>query len=125
MNFNIGKIVQMANMIKNPQQAINLLLDKFSKNNPQMANMIKQAINSGKNPKTVIMEQAKSGNITLDNLNQLKQYYGMAQKLGLAKKVPNNVWVEAENAIKSGINGSNGQTVVSPNKGNNGTFNGF
>lgn len=128
MNFNmqsISKIVSMANAVSNPKQAINMLLDKLSKNNPQMANTIRQAINSGKNPKQFIMEQAKSGNITLDNLNQLKQYYGLAQKIGLAKKVPANVWQEAENAIRNGTSGGNGQTTAPTQSSRTGQFNGF
>lgn len=102
MNFNLGNIVQMANAIRNPKQAINMLLNKFGEKNPQVANSIRSAINSGKNPKEFIMEQARSGNITLENLNQLKGYYNMAQKLGLYKKIPNSVWAEAESAIKNG-----------------------
>lgn len=128
MNFNmgsIGKIVQMANMVKNPQQAINMLLDNFGKKNPQMAKTIRQAINSGKNPKQFIMEQAKSGKITMENLNQLKQYYGMAQKLGLAKNVPNNVWQEAENAIKSGVSNGVSTNAVGTQNSSNNRFNGF
>lgn len=109
MNFNIGnisKIVGVANAIKNPQEGINMLLDNYGKKNPEMANKIRQSINSGKNPKAFIMEQAQSGNITMQNLNDLKKYYGIAQKLGLSKKVPNSVWKEAENAIRNGANGS-------------------
>lgn len=128
MNFNfgnIGKIVQMANAVQNPKQAINMLLDKFAQKNPQMASTIRQAINSGKNPKSFIMEQAQSGNITLDNLNQLKQYYGMAQKIGLAKKVPNSVWQEAENAIRNGNMGKGAQTVAPTPTSPKTSFNGF
>lgn len=128
MSFNFGtisKIVGMANAVKNPQQAINMLLDKFGQQNPEMANTIRQAIKSKKNPKQFIMEQARSGNITLENLNQLKQYYAMAQKIGLAKKVPNNVWQEAENAIRNGSSGGNGQTIVPTQTSHTGQFNGF
>lgn len=122
---NISKIVGMANAIKNPQQAINMLLNKFGQNNPEMANTIRQAINSKKNPKQFIMEQARSGNITLENLNQLKQYYNMAQKIGLAKKVPNNIWQEAENAIRNGNNGGGGGNTVPTQTSHTGQFNGF
>lgn len=128
MNFNmqsISKIIGIANAIKNPQQAINMLLDKFGQKSPEMTNTIRQAINSGKNPKQFIMEQARSGNITLENLNQLKQYYRFAQKLGLAKKVPNNVWQDAENAIRNGASGGNGQTIVPTQTSHTGQFNGF
>lgn len=122
---NIGKLVQMANAVQNPKQAINMLLDKFGQKNPQMANTIRQAINSGKNPKQFIMEQAKTGNITLENLNQLKQYYNMAQKIGLTKKVPNSVWQDAENAIRNANNANNGQTSVPIQTSRTGQFNGF
>lgn len=122
---NIGKLVQMANAVQNPKQAINMLLDKFGQKNPQMANTIRQAINSGKNPKQFIMEQAKTGNITLENLNQLKQYYNMAQKIGLTKKVPNNVWQDAENAIRNANNANNGQNTVPTQISRTGQFNGF
>lgn len=122
---NIGKLVQMANAVQNPKQAINMLLDKFGQKNPQMANTIRQAINSGKNPKQFIMEQAKTGNITLENLNQLKQYYNMAQKIGLTKKVPNSVWQDAENAIRNANNANNGQNTVPTQTSRTGQFNGF
>lgn len=113
MNFNLGNLVKIANSISNPQQGLNLLLNQFAKSNPKMANEIRQAINSGKNPKAFIMEQARSGKITLDNLNDLKKYYNMAQRFGLTKKVPQNVWNEAENAIKSG-SGTNTQATKTP-----------
>lgn len=118
MNFNLGNIVKLANSISNPKQAINMLLNKFGEKNPQMANNIRNAINSGKNPKEYIMEQARSGNISIDNLNQLKGYYNMAQKLDLTKKIPNEVWTEAESAIK------NGTIPQSPQNTNN-SFSGF
>jgi hypothetical protein len=125
MNFNLGKVVQAINLVSNPKQGINILLDKMGQNNPQMANTIKQAIKSGKNPTKFIMEQAQAGEITLENLNELKSLYGMAQKLGLKVKVPNKVWVAAENAIRSGQKGAGRiNTHQTPNKPTNG-FTGF
>lgn len=128
MSFNLsslGKLVKIANSVQNSKQAISMLLDKFGQKNPQMANIIRQAINSGKSPKQVIMEQAQAGKITLDNLNQLKGIYGFAQKLGLAKKVPQNVWNDAETAIRNGADGKGEEIHETAEKGFNGLFNGF
>jgi hypothetical protein len=48
-----------------------------------------------------------SGNLNSQNLNDLKQYYGLARKMGLPS-IPDSDWNEIETAIKSvGSNGGN------------------
>lgn len=127
MNFNLMSMVKMANAIKNPNEAINLLLNKFGEKHPEVANNVRNAIRTGKDPAKFIMEQANKGVITLDNLQQLKKYYGMAQKFGLTKKVPDNIWVQAENAIKnsSNINKNIATNSTNINNTNNTGFSGF
>lgn len=101
-NFNLSKIVKIANSISNPKQGINTLLDEMGKKNPQQANMLRNMINSGKSPQAAIKQFASSGDVTLEQLNDLKQGYAILGKLGLKHKVPASVWKEAEDAIKSG-----------------------
>lgn len=101
-NFNLSKLVKIANSLSNPSQGINMLLDEMSKKNPQQAKMLRTMITSGKSPQDAIKQFASSGDVTLEQLNDLKQGYAILGKLGLKHKVPASVWKEAEDAIKSG-----------------------
>lgn len=101
MKFNIANVVKIANTITNPKEAVNVMLDKMEKTNPGKAKMLRSLYASGKNPNIVLRESAEKGEITMEQLNELKSYYTMAKKLGLKVNIPNNVWKEAENAIKS------------------------
>lgn len=101
MKFDLGNLVKMANTFSNPKQAINMLLAKMEKTNPSKAKMLKTMYNSGKSPATAIRESAKNGEINIEQLEQLKNFYYMGKKLGLKINVPKSVWVEAENAIKN------------------------
>lgn len=104
--FNLARIVKIANSISNPKQGINTLLDEMSKKNPQQAKTLRAMINSGKSPQDTIKQFASSGDVTLEQLNDLKQGYAILGKLGLKHKVPASVWKEAEDAIKSGTSNS-------------------
>lgn len=77
-----------------------MLLTEMSKKNPEKANQLKLMISSGKNPEQAIMEFAQKGEISMEQLNELKQGYSLASKLGLKQKVPKSVWDKAEQAIK-------------------------
>lgn len=111
MKFDITNLVKMANAMTDPKQAINLLLEKMEKTNPEKAKMLKSMYSSGKNPAVVIKESAEKGEISLKQLDDLKNYYALGRKFGLKMNIPKNVWIEAENAIKN----------AKPNN----TFNGF
>jgi len=104
INFDIGKIVKIANSISNPKEGLNLLLQQLEKKNPQSANMIKMAINSGKNPVEYIKQATKKGEISKKQLTELKGYYNLASKFGLNKKIPNSVWAEIEQAMDDSPN---------------------
>lgn len=100
-NFNqITKAVKIANGVANPKQAVNMLLEQLEKKNPEMARNVRTAISSGKNPAQYIREQAQNGTITMENFNEVKRYYKMAQKFGLTHKISNQSWNEIEQAIK-------------------------
>ena len=105
MGINIKSMLNILNGITNPKQAIDMMLN----NMPQdKANMLRELMNSGKSPKQAIIESAKSGQINLDQLNQAKNMYSMARKLGYRKmNVPNSIWEEAESLIKNGSSNNN------------------
>lgn len=108
INFNqLKNIVKMINGIKNPKQGLGMAADMLAKKNPQIGNLIKNAINNGKDPKTFIMESAKNKQINLNQLEDLKQLYTFASSIGLTMKVPDNVWKDAENSIRLGLNSVN------------------
>lgn len=115
-NFNqITKAVKFANKVKDPKQAVNMLIDQIEKKNSKLGQELRVAINSGKNPSQYIREQADNGIINMDNFNEVKKYYILAQKFGLTHKIDNKEWVEIEQAIKNKSTDSN----------NNFTFRGF
>lgn len=113
--FNLSKIVKVANSLANPKQGIDTLLTELGKKDPQHATLLRTMINSGKSPQDAIKEFASRGDVTVDQLNDLKQGYSLLNKLGLKHKVPASVWKEAEAAIRSGSN----------NSSNNSGFTGF
>ena len=124
MRFNpgvVGKVISMAKSVKNPKAMIDMALSELSKKNPKAASLIRNAIACGRNPKEFILEQAQSGNISMNNLNTLKQYYEFAQQLGLKQTVPDNIWREAEEAIRQGEQ----KTSQLPATINNSKFAGF
>lgn len=100
--FNLSKIVKVANSLANPKQGIDTLLMELSKKDPQRATLLRTMINSGKSPQDAIKEFASRGDVTVGQLNDLKQGYSLLNKLGLKHKVPASVWKEAEAAILSG-----------------------
>ena len=108
INFNqLKSIVKMINGIKNPKQGLGMAADMLAQKNPQIGNLIKNAINNGKDPKTFIMESAKNKQINLNQLEDLKQLYTFASSIGLSMKVPDNVWKDAENSIRLGLDNVN------------------
>jgi hypothetical protein len=92
-------VIQIAKTIKNPKQGLDVALNALQKKNPQAANMIRDAIKSGKSPTEFAKEQAQNGNLNEKNLQDLKSYYKIAKNMGLPS-VPEKDWNEIENAIK-------------------------
>lgn len=93
-----------------------MALDGLQKKNPEAAQLIKGAIQSGKSPAEFAKEQAAKGNISEKSLNNLKQYYGIAKQMGLPS-IPEKEWASIENAIKN--------KGGSPVNDNSNGFNGF
>ena len=94
MNFNISKVLGLLNGISNPKQAINMMLNKMPQDK---ANMLRNMMNSGKDPKQAILDSARNGQINLDQLNQAKTMFQTVRKLGFRKfNVPDSLWSEAE-----------------------------
>lgn len=101
--MNMSSLIKLANGIKNPNEAINMALDFLYKKNPEAGNIVKNLMKS-KDAKSSIIESAQKGYINIEQLKKLKTFYGMASKMGLSKKVPDNIWKEAEDAINSASN---------------------
>lgn len=108
MKFNISKLIKIANSVVNPKQGAQMLLQEMAKKSPDKANAISAMMSNGKNPTEAIQEFASKGDVTIDQLNQLKSMYGMARKFGLKHNVPESVWKDAEKAIKNKSNNFNG-----------------
>lgn len=106
----IDKLIKVANGLTNPKQAIDVLLSAMDKKNPGAANTIRKMMRSGKNPAEALKESAAQGTINLEQLKELKATYKIARNMGLKMNVPNNVWNEAEAAIRSINSTDNGFT---------------
>lgn len=123
MKFSKDKIMQaveFANKIKNPNEAISMLLTKMSKNNPDTAKKISTMIKSGENPINAIQKFASDGSFSIEELNKIKKFYAIGKKFGLKNfDVSDNDWKKVENAIKT----SKKSTISKPN--NNGILGGF
>ena len=63
----------MIQTLRNPQQAIQMLLGQMSKSNPQMANYLNSAMQSGRNPKDILQEGIQNGTINKNTLNEVKE----------------------------------------------------
>ena len=110
MGFNIKSVLNLLNGISSPNQAIDMMLSKLP---PQTANMLRSMMGNGVDPKQAIINSARNGQISLEQLNQAIQLYSTVRKFGFRKfNVPDSVWNEAENLIKKGSNtsGINGYT---------------
>lgn len=101
--MDMNKIMAMVGSISNPQQAIDMLLNRLPQ---QSSELIKNMMHSGKKPQQAITEFARSGQINIDQLRQAKNYYNLAKSIGIKISVPDNVWKEAEELIISSKNGS-------------------
>lgn len=95
--MNLKKIFSVVGTIANPKQAIDVMLSKLPQNE---ANMFREMMNS-KSPQQAITEMAQQGKINLQQLQDAKNYYNLAKKFGIKIKIPNEVWAQAESAIKS------------------------
>lgn len=93
----INQIMNAVRMLSNPKQAIDLMLSKMPK---EQANILREMMNS-KSPQQAISEMAQQGRININQLEEAKNYYNLARKFGIKIKIPNEVWQEAESAIKS------------------------
>lgn len=92
-----NKIMSIVKTITNPKQAIELMLSKLPN---EQSKMLKEMINS-KSPQQAISEMAQQGKINLQQLQEAKNYYNLAKKFGIKVRIPDEVWIQAESAIKS------------------------
>lgn len=93
----LNKIFSIVKSIANPKQAIDLMLSKIPKSD---ADMIREMMNH-KSPQQAITEMAQQGKINSQQLQAAKNYYNLAKKFGIKIKIPDEVWTQAESAIKS------------------------
>lgn len=98
--LNLGKFVKIANGVSNPKKAIPMLLDAMDKKDPQRARMLRSMMSSNKSATQALRESASRGEITMEQLSDLKRGYSILSKLGLKHKIPESVWKEAESAIR-------------------------
>lgn len=101
--MNLKKAISFISTITNPKQAIDLMLSKLPESD---ANMFREMMNS-KSPQQAITEMAQQGKINLKQLQEAKNYYNLAKKFGVKIKIPNDVWTQAESAIKSNNQNNN------------------
>lgn len=102
MAFNWKNIVNTLNAFRSPKQAINWMLDRGAQKDPQMAAALRKMVNSGEDPSKVLMQLASTGQITLQQLTQIKSYYNAARKLGFKYQIPEETWTQAQRAIEAG-----------------------
>lgn len=93
----INKILSVLKSVTNPKQAIDLMLSKMPNEQSQL---FKEMMNS-KSPEQAIKEMSQQGKISLQQLNEARNYYNLVKKFGIKVKIPDEVWVQAESAIKS------------------------
>ena len=102
MAFNWKTVLSVLNAFTSPKQAINWMLERGSKKDPQLVANLKRMINSGEDPSKVLVQLSSEGQIALQQPAQIKNYYNVARKLGFKHQIPNEVWMKAEQAIRSG-----------------------
>lgn len=94
----------MIQTLRNPQQAIQMLLGQMSKSNPQMANYLNSAMQSGRNPKDILQEGIQNGTINRNTLNQFKKTYSQYSRF-LPKEL--KISQQTFNELESMFNQSN------------------
>lgn len=74
LNQNIDAIINMANMRKNPQQIMQMLIQQ----NPQVKQMMTQIQNmaNGRTPQEFITQLAQQNGVSQDRIDQLMQIIG-------------------------------------------------
>lgn len=74
LNQNIDAIINMANMRKNPQQVMQMLIQQ----NPQVKQMMTQIQNmaNGRTPQEFITQLAQQNGVSQDRIDQLMQIMG-------------------------------------------------
>lgn len=95
------------NLLRNPQQAIQYMLDKMSKNpkTSDIANYLNYSIQTGRNPKDVLQEGINNGTISRDTLKKFKKAYSQYGRfLPSNLKVSKQTFEELDNMF---INNSN------------------
>lgn len=95
--INLKDVFNIVASIKNPKQAIDMMLSKMPGSQSQM---LRELMNS-KSPQQAITEMAKQGKINIQQLNEAKNYYSLAKKFGVKINIPDEVWTQAEQAITS------------------------
>jgi hypothetical protein len=103
MSFNWNKLVNIANGLTSPKQTINMLLNQIAKKDKTKAEILRKMINDGRNASDVLVEISSKGEISLDQLSEIKKIYNVLRKLGLKQQIPNEIWINAEQAIRKGI----------------------
>ena len=95
--INLKEVFNIVASIKNPKQAIDMMLSKMPGNQSQM---LRELMNN-KSPQQAITEMARQGKINIQQLNEAKNYYSLAKKFGVKINIPDEVWTQAEQAINS------------------------
>lgn len=81
----------------------------LSKLPPDKANMLRVMMNNNEDPMKVLGDAARKGEITLQNLNEMREIYQMARKFGIRKiTITDEQFNQLEHIIKS--NSSNTST---------------
>ena len=107
----------MIQTIRNPQQAIQMLLGQMSKSNPRIANYLNSAMQSGRNPKDILQEGIQNGTINKNTLNQFKKTYSQYGRF-LPKEL--KISQQTFNELESMFNQDNnfGNNTISKNNSN-------
>lgn len=69
---------------------------------PDKANMLRLMMNNGEDPIKVLSDSARKGEITLQNLTEMKEIYQTARKFGIRKiTITDEQFNQLEQIIKS------------------------
>ncbi|MGN1337341.1 MAG: hypothetical protein ACI4WW_02585 [Candidatus Coprovivens sp.] len=93
-----------------------MMLNQISKTNPQMANYLNNAMQSGRNPKDILQEGIQNGDINKNTFNQLKQAYNQYGRfLPKEFKVSKSTFDELESMFNQNNNFGNNPTSNNSN----------
>lgn len=106
MRFSIKQILSIGKSITNPRQAIDKMLSKLP---PDIANMLRIALQRNADPFQVLQESVQKGYINIENFQEAKDLYKMAYRLGIRKF---NVSDEQFNQIERTIRNSSSNNQI-------------